>query len=211
MSLIFELSANMQLAFSDDEGLNDKDAGKNCLPKGCENNMSYGSMQENMYWNAGSIATDNQTSISTDREYDNYIPTILTVDVYKLQNNRDQYKKYSRDEVSDKAASDNNDKEAEGNKVQYKTAAENEISNLPAVRKDFSKSDVSYQGNDIPKKVEGISDLIKRKFAGAGITEFFANGLDITGEVVFNSEEIPAIKSGDTIHFINTAYIASFR
>lgn len=173
--------------------------------------MSYGSMQGNIYWNAGSVAGDNQTSTSTDQEYDNYIPTILTVDVYKLQNNRNQYRKNDQNETNDNSGSDNNDREAEGNKVKSKASERNETSNLPAIRKDLSKSDISNGGNDNPRNAEGISNLMKRRFAGARITEFFANGLDITGEVVFTSEEIPAIKSGDTIHFINNSYIVSFR
>ena len=178
-------------------------------------NMFSVSSQYNMYGNSDSQAANEKEEDYSNYMYDGYIPTILTVDALGLRDGGSQYNIHNTDTADDNAATgDIENEEAEGgrieNSIEPESTLETRQSNLPSVINDIRKTEGLNEADKAPKTHGGILGMIKRRYIGATITEHFVNDLAITGEVVFSSEEITALKEGDAIHFINADYIARF-
>lgn len=173
------------------------------------------SSQENVYGNPNSFRVSSKEENYTDYMDDAYIPTILTVDSLRLMDNTGKYNLHNDEEennnavINDSESEKTKDEETE-NDIDSENISKTGEDNLPSVINDSAKTEIPNKINGSSNARDAISRLIKGKFVGAAITERFVNNLAITGEVVFGSEEIAALKRGDSVYFINTDYIASF-
>jgi molybdopterin converting factor small subunit len=173
------------------------------------------SSQENVYGDPNCLRVSSKEENYTDYMDDAYIPTILTVDALRLMNNTGKYNLNNDEEENNNVVINDTENEKTKDEEIKKDIDSENISktsddNLPSVINDHAKIETPNKTNSSSNARDSISKLIKGKFVGAAITERFVNNLTINGEVVFGSEEITALKRGDSVYFINTDYIASF-